>query len=422
MDWLITQEDPVKMYWSSRDAHQEIAGVGLADIFDSQRMPCPDRALGKIEKNLANASTDIRYYGGMCFDMTDSAAAWEGLGHYCFFVPQFELRQENDQSVFLFNILATPPDDVNSITKQFLESFDSLSFDIHTAATIPNHIPCLPSVLRRSDMPDQSSWQQQTRELIDRIQANHVKKIVQTRIISLELMTAPDPLLLLNCVKNRSINTYDFCFQIDTDHSFVGCSPECLYRKEGNRIYSEALAGTNVRAVDQELNMQFRGELLESQKEAEEHEYVFENIKSELENICEEVVVVNKREILSLEYVQHLRSRFEGILKKGIGDRDILCALHPTAAVNGYPKRTALALIRQNEWFSRGWYAGPVGWIGRARSEFAVAIRSAHITGQQIRFFAGAGIVSASDPSREWEETEIKMAPFLRLFEPSLKP
>jgi menaquinone-specific isochorismate synthase len=270
-------------------------------------------------------------------------------------------------------------------------------------------------------MPDQSSWQDQTQELINHIQANRVKKIVQTRITSLDLVTAPDPLLLLHCVKNRSINTYDFCFQIDGDHAFIGCSPECLYQKEGNRIYSEALAGTNLRTVDQEQNRQFQEELLESQKEAEEHEYVFENIKSELENICEEVTIVNKREILSLEYVQHLRSRFKGTLKKGIGDRDILCALHPTAAVNGFPKKAALALIRKHEHFSRGWYAGPVGWIGHARSEFAVAIRSAHITGQQIRLFAGAGIVSASDPSREWEETEMKMAPFLSLFEPSLK-
>ena len=32
--------------------------------------------------------------------------------------------------------------------------------------------------------------------------------------------------------------------------------------------------------------------------------------------------IVNKREILSLEYVQHLRSRFEGILEdRRIGDR-----------------------------------------------------------------------------------------------------
>ncbi len=421
MDWLAAQENPVKMYWSSRDAHLEIAGVGSADIVDPKRTPCLDQALSKIEKNLADASADVRYYGGLCFDMADSEpAAWEGFGHYYFFVPEFELRQENDQSVFLFNLMMTPQDDVNSITEQFLKAFDNLSFNIYTTPESRADKSSLPLVLRRSDTPDQDSWKQQTREISDLIQAGCVKKVVQTRIISLELSAAPDPLLLLDCVKNRSIDTYNFCFQIDRHQSFIGCSPECLYKKEGDHIYSEALAGTNARAVDQELNGRLQKELLESPKEIEEHDYVFENIKAELEKICNEVVVVSKREILPLEHVQHLRSRFEGTLKKDVCDWDILCVLHPTAAVNGYPKAVARAFIRHYERFSRGWYAGPVGWIGRGRSEFSVAIRSAHITAQQIRLFAGAGIVSASDPSREWEETELKIASFLELFESSL--
>ena len=410
------------MYWSSRDAHLEIAAVGLADTVDPKRASCLDGALAGIEKNLVNGSVDIRYYGGICFDMTDSeTAAWEGLGPYYFFVPKFELRQENDQSVFLFNVLAMPQDDVASITERFLESLDSLSFDSNTSPESLTDKSRLPSVLRRSDRPDQDRWQKQTREMIDLIQADRIKKIVQTRITSLELSETPDPLHLLNCVKSRSVNTYDFCFQIDTEQSFIGCSPERLYKKEGNSIWSEALAGTNVRVADHELNGQLQKELLESQKEIEEHEYVFENIKSELEKICSKVEVVDKREVLPLKHIQHLRSRFSGTLKKGIDNGDILRALHPTAAVNGYPKKAALALICQYENFSRGWYAGPVGWIGRGRSEFAVAIRSAHITSQRIRLFAGAGIVSASYPGREWEETEMKMAPFLDLFEPSLK-
>ena len=90
IDWLMAQSGPVKMYWSSRDVHLKVAGLGLADRVDSQSTRSPAQALGKIEKNLANASASIRYYGGLCFDMTDStAAAWEGLGNYCFFVPEF---------------------------------------------------------------------------------------------------------------------------------------------------------------------------------------------------------------------------------------------------------------------------------------------------------------------------------------------
>ena len=36
----------------------------------------------------------------------------------------------------------------------------------------------------------------------------------------------------------------------------------------------------------------------------------------------------------------------------------------------------ALAELAELEPFSRGWYAGPVGWIGDDAAEFAVAIRS----------------------------------------------
>ena len=214
MDWLREQDDPVKMYWSSRDVHLEVAGTGLADRVDSQGTRYPDQALGKIQKNLTNASADIRYYGGMCFDMTDSPEAmWEGFGHFYFFIPKFELRQENDQSVFLFNIRVTPQDDVTSATQHFLESFEKLSFDICATQKTPDHMSWLPSILQRSDIPDQNTWQQQTRKLIECIQAGHVNKVVQTRITSLELAAAPDPLWLLHDVKSRSINTYDFCFQ-----------------------------------------------------------------------------------------------------------------------------------------------------------------------------------------------------------------
>ena len=65
------------------------------------------------------------------------------------------------------------------------------------------------------------------------------------------------------------------------------------------------------------------------------------------------------------------------------------------------------------ELFGRSWYAGPVGWIGQDASEFAVGIRSGRILNNEISLFAGAGIVRASDPQLEWNETEHKLSLFL---------
>jgi menaquinone-specific isochorismate synthase len=62
----------------------------------------------------------------------------------------------------------------------------------------------------------------------------------------------------------------------------------------------------------------------------------------------------------------------------------------------------------------RGWYAGPVGWLDAENNgEFAVAIRSGLIEGNQATLFAGCGIVAESDPQMEYQETLIKLKPML---------
>ena len=88
--------------------------------------------------------------------------------------------------------------------------------------------------------------------------------------------------------------------------------------------------------------------------------------------------------------------------------------MHPTPAVGGTPRSAALAAIRELEPYPRGWYAGPIGWIERDRAEFAVAIRSAMLSGATASVFAGAGIVPGSVPETEWQETQNKAQAFLK--------
>lgn len=71
-------------------------------------------------------------------------------------------------------------------------------------------------------------------------------------------------------------------------------------------------------------------------------------------------------------------------------------------------------MIRASEEAPRGWYASPVGWFdARGDGEFAVALRCALIARDGVRVYAGAGIVSGSDPTREREEVEIKQQAIL---------
>jgi len=96
-------------------------------------------------------------------------------------------------------------------------------------------------------------------------------------------------------------------------------------------------------------------------------------------------------------------------------DADVLARLHPTPATAGEPVAAARQWLGENEPFDRGWYAGPVGWVGRDAAEFAVALRCGLAVQSNLILFAGAGIVPGSEPEAEAREIETKLSPFLRL-------
>ena len=60
----------------------------------------------------------------------------------------------------------------------------------------------------------------------------------------------------------------------------------------------------------------------------------------------------------------------------------------------------------------RGRYAGPVGWMDTTGDgEWGIALRSAEISGDTVRLFAGCGIVADSDPEAELAEAQAKFVP-----------
>ena len=94
---------------------------------------------------------------------------------------------------------------------------------------------------------------------------------------------------------------------------------------------------------------------------------------------------------------------------------DLALTLHPTPAVAGTPRSTAVAAIARLEPTPRDLYAGPCGWVDASGDgEFVVALRGAQIDGTRARLHAGAGIVAGSKSDAEWTETRSKLEPMLR--------
>jgi menaquinone-specific isochorismate synthase len=121
--------------------------------------------------------------------------------------------------------------------------------------------------------------------------------------------------------------------------------------------------------------------------------------------------------LVKLENIQHLKTKFEGVLFKDKFFFDLINELQPTPAVCGFPKEEAYKFILENETYERGLYSGITGWFNLYdEGEMAVAIRSALIKGNKLHAFAGCGIVEGSDPVAEYEETEIKLKPIFSIF------
>ena len=198
--------------------------------------------------------------------------------------------------------------------------------------------------------------------------------------------------------------------------TFFGATPETLFRKQGRRLETHALAGTT-RIKDDPASDSTRdiAALQSSQKDLDEHRYVVKKIASGLAPLTTKITHAPHPETRQVRNLIHLQTPISAELLPRTTVFDLLEALHPTPAVGGFPAREAAQWIANNEPLARGWYSGTVGWIdANGDGEFAVSIRCGVLTPQRAYVFAGAGIVEASDTAAEYAETAAKMWPILR--------
>jgi isochorismate synthase len=196
---------------------------------------------------------------------------------------------------------------------------------------------------------------------------------------------------------------------------FVGATPERLVQAQDGNIYTMALAGSAPRGATPAEDERIGNALLQSEKNRTEHAIVVGQVEAVLAQHCHHVEVAREPRLLKLKNVQHLETPVKGTLLPQRCILDVIADLHPTPAVGGFPREDALATIRRVEQLDRGWYAGPLGWIGASgHGEFAVALRSGLIEQSEATLFAGCGIVGDSEPRSEYEESRLKLQVMLR--------
>tara|TARA_R100000963_G_C4644907_1_gene108936 strand:+ start:589 stop:1596 length:1008 start_codon:yes stop_codon:yes gene_type:complete len=267
-----------------------------------------------------------------------------------------------------------------------------------------------------------TNWVHSVETATDLIKAEEFKKIVLARELNVQLQEPVSDTRLLNHLRNQYPDCYSFLISQDGSSSFIGSTPERLASFHDREVLTEGLAGSISRGKTASEDAVLEHELLHSQKDLSEHAFVLDAIEENLERYSDVVDHPLSPGVKKLSNVQHLYTPVHARIKKGVSRTEVLSKLHPTPAVGGYPREAAMPYISKLEHFDRGWYAAPIGWINaNGEGEFVVAIRSGLIKSNEVRFFAGCGIVEDSNPQKEWDETNLKFIPMLTALEHARK-
>lgn len=255
-----------------------------------------------------------------------------------------------------------------------------------------------------------AEWQIRVSKAITKIEGSDLDKVVLARDLKINSHRTIDPRKILRNLSAEYPSTW--IFAVD---GLIGATPELLLRLSRGMVTSRVLAGTISKTGDDEKDLALAASLARSSKDLEEHSYAVQSVADALDTFCTSTNVPESPFVLHLANVMHLATDVTGALvesKKNVDAFTILEKLHPSAAVCGTPTEVAARLIKEIEGMSRGRYAGPVGWLdARGDGELGIALRCGQITDNEIRIFAGCGIVAGSSPEKELSESNAKFAP-----------
>ena len=253
-----------------------------------------------------------------------------------------------------------------------------------------------------------TGWDRAVGEVLARIASGDLEKVVLARTRHVRGERAWDPDALFLRLRRDYPGCYRFLYRDPFGGILVGASPERLVSLRGERVKTDAVAGTS--RTDGGAGTETESALLADAKEIREHAVVAREIAAALRQAGATVEPFPAPSVFRLKRLAHLRAQLTAMAPAGLGILDLVERLHPTPAVAGTPRAAAIETIGRLEPRRRGWYAGPIGWMSAAGDgDFTVGLRTAWIRGDHALLYAGAGIVAGSDPEREWEECESKM-------------
>lgn len=198
----------------------------------------------------------------------------------------------------------------------------------------------------------------------------------------------------------------------------LSASPERFLQVHGKHVETRPIKGTRPRSDNAVEDASNANDLQNSPKDRAENLMIVDLLRNDISKVCE-TGSVRADKLFALESfanVHHLVSTVTGKLAEDKTAIDLLHACFPGGSITGAPKFRAMEIIEELEPNRRGLYCGAIGYVGfDGNMDTNIAIRTAVYSDDEIRFYAGGGVVADSELAKEYRETLDKASSMLEL-------
>ncbi|MBR1686960.1 MAG: chorismate-binding protein [Prevotella sp.] len=229
--------------------------------------------------------------------------------------------------------------------------------------------------------------------------AGDYQKLVLSRMVDASRIDSVSPLDLFRDACERYPRMFVGLFSTPQSGAWLTATPEVLLSGSGRQWLTIALAGT----------MPYEPRPQWSPKNIAEQRFVASYLMETLEQFATDIDETGPYTARAAHLI-HLRSDFRFTLDRPHVVGDLLQALHPTPAVSGLPKRSAIDFILHNEQHRRHYYSGFCGPLSvQGQTHLFVSLRCMQFGADRYRLYAGGGLLPDSREEQEWQETETKL-------------
>lgn len=434
----IAKPNHLQFYLEKRHRNQSIAAIDTTNFIELEGVNRFKKAQNFIQTSLENSiiNGDLSHpFSGIHFFCSftffdKNLTSNSPFAPATIFIPRWQVSHHDNSYVLVANVKITPEVNIEFLLENLCRQIKLISCYGHRISNIKEAFEH--NWITKSSN-NAEHFKSSVASSIASIQANQFRKIVLASTIDL---VSPSPFNLINSLDNLR-KRYPDCHVFSTSNgrgqNFIGASPERLISIRNHQLETDALAGSAPRGKTTTEDTAFAYRLLSSEKERREHQFVLDFITKCLSDLGLMPQILPMPQLLKLPNIQHLWTPVQAQIPVNLHPLEIVEQLHPTPAVAGVPTKIAQEQIRNYETFDRSLYAAPLGWIDYlGNCEFIVGIRSALIDSEKpsshsymtdrqtsprvycARLYAGAGIVSGSDPNKELAEIKLKLQALMK--------